>query len=179
MSEFVEHMRNLSSVSEVWRAQGKYQDDAKDNDTASSFSDDVSVASNFTRWSFRRYHTHDATREFFFLLALCVKLSLAHKYGVSPDVAPGNDELWKQALAANVAFHEYPEFLRNEVSNLYEFKRKQSQTNAVIRNVVITDKSKIMARHQQTKRLERLQRDVAAQGVVQRVYESFVGGDES
>jgi len=181
MSEFVEHMRNLSTVSDVWRNQGKYaeskEDDVEAAETASSFSDDVSIASNFTRWSFRRYHTHDATREFFFLLALCVKLSLAHKYGVSPDVAPGNDQLWKQALAADVAFHEYPEFLRMELSNLYEFKR--GQYKGLIRNVVITDKSKIAAQEEQRKRMERLEKDVAAQGVVQRMYESYALGDKS
>jgi len=184
MDEFAEHMRTLSNVSGLLRSgRIAYQyDDEKDlTDTASHYSsastDFGSVASHFTRYSFRPYHVHDAPREFFFLLALCVKLSLAHKYGISPDVAPNNDSLWSMALQQNIKFHEYPSFLQNELTNLYEYKFKARQ--GTIHNVVITDLTKIRQKKEHNDKVKDLERKMENQSYLYSQYENYTKGSGS
>jgi len=184
LSDFADHMRQLSNISENLRS-GKlgFQYDEKDDlsETASHSSyqstDFGSIASHFTRYSFRPYHVHDATREFFFLLALCVKLSLAHKYGISPDMAPKNDSLWSQALKQNIKFHEYPEFLHNELTNLYEYNFKAQQ--GTIRNVVITDRHKIREREEANQQAKRLERKMQQQSYLYSQFENYTKGHNS
>jgi len=184
MDEFAEHMRTLSNVSGALRSgRLNFQYDEKDDytDTASNYSsastDFGSVASHFTRYSFRPYHVHDAPREFFFLLALCVKLSLAHKYGISPDVAPSNDSLWSMALQQNIKFHEYPSFLQNELTNLYEYKFKARQ--GTIHNVVITDLTKIRQKKEHNDKVKDLKRKMETQSYLYSQYENYTKGSGS
>eukprot|EP01084_Bolivina_argentea_P319648 554434_1 len=182
-SEFADHMRTISNMSDALRSgAAMFASDMKMADSASTVSEysyatstDIgSIASNFTRFSFKRYHTHDASREFFFLLCLCVKLSLAHKYGVSPDVAPSNEQLWKQALSNNIKFHEYYDFLYNELANQYEYKYKTGQGR--IQNVVITDLSKIRAKKEEQAKLKQLENKYNNQSYLYNQYENYTKG---
>ena len=181
LHEYVEHVRKLSNMSEQMRS-GVFYDEKDDvSDIASQYSTASSAwsqaPSHFSRYSFRPYHVHDATREFFFLLSLCVKLSLAHKYGISPDVAPNNDALWSQALQQNIKFHEYPEFLQNELSNLYEYKFKARQ--GTIHNVVITDVTKIREKKELNVRVKDLERKMENQSYLYSQYENYTKGSGS
>ena len=174
-------MKHLSTMSDTLRKQALFQSDMKDDDSishSSFYSTDIgSIASNFTRYSFQRYHTHDASREFFFLLSLCVKLSLANKYGVSPDIAPNNDALWKQALSNDIRFHEYYDFLYNELTNLYEYKYKTQQ--GTIKNVVITDVLKIRSKQEQQSKIKQLENVYNNNSYLYNQYEHYTRGSEA
>lgn len=83
LSEFADHMRTLSNVTDALQSGAmRFANDMKDDisdDTQTEVSyatstDIGSIASNFTRYSFQRYHTHDASREFFFLLRYLVHI---------------------------------------------------------------------------------------------------------
>jgi len=56
-----------------------------------------------------------------------VKLNLADKYGISPEVAPENHVLWKQVLTNGILFHQYYEYIFNELTNVYEHKYRTNQ----------------------------------------------------
>merc|ERR1712228_464015 len=175
-SEFADHMKSLSTMSESLRNKALFQQDSVSE--SSFYSTDIgSVASNFSRISFQRYHTHDASREFFFLTSLCVKLSLANKYGVSPDIAPNNDALWKQALSADIRFHEYYDFLYSELTNLYEHKFKTQQN--IIKNVVITDVHKIRNKQEQQSKIKQLENVYNNQSYLYNQYEAYTQGSQS
>jgi len=187
LSDVLGHIKTLSNVSDALRSGAmKFggddlkQDDDTDIQSQSSYatSTDIgSIASHFTRFSFQAYHTHDASKEFFFLLSLCVKLSLANKYGVSPDVAPSHEQLWKQALANNIKFHEYYEFLHNELTSLYEYKFKMQQ--APLQNVVITERRHIQQMQDKRNAVKALQQNYANQSFLYNQYDNVTKGDES
>eukprot|EP01083_Nonionella_stella_P024401 67379_1 len=183
-SEFADHMRTVSNMSQALQSGAAMfaHQDMKDDRTESEYSyatstDLGSIASNWTRYSFQRYHTHDASREFFFLLSLCVKLSLAHKYGISPDCAPNNDNLWKQAIANNIKFHEYYDFLSNELTNLYEYKYKTQQGR--IQNVVITDRTRIRNKQEKQQKLKTLEAQHNENGFLLNQYQNYTQGSDS
>jgi len=191
LSDVLGHMKTLSNMSDALRsgamAWGKEDEHKSDESAAETESvaastqhsdfDIASIASNFTRFSFAAYHTHDASREFFFLLSLCVKLSLAAKYAVSPDVAPNNENLWKQALANDVKFHEYYDFLYAELSNLYEYKLNTQQNK--IRNVVITEQRQIRQMRQQHESIKQLEQNLHSQSYVYNQLEHLTKGPQS
>ena len=82
---------------------------------------------------------------------MCVKLNLANKYGISPDVCPDNNYLWKQALNHNILFHEFYEYVTNELTNIFEHKVKSKQGK--LTKIVVTDLNKINTMKQQRDKL--------------------------
>ena len=90
-----------------------------------------------------QYHTHDALKEFFCLLVLSVKLNLAKKYAVSPECAPNSTYLWQQARINGILFHEFYEYVINELTAVFENKIRTNQGQ--ITRIVVTNPSKIKA----------------------------------
>merc|ERR1719499_2259140 len=62
---------------------------------------------------------HDGMREFFFLQAFCVKMKLSRLFGVTPDLTPPTDVLWKRAHQQKVVFHDYHDWLTEKVSEVF------------------------------------------------------------
>merc|ERR1719499_2804825 len=64
---------------------------------------------------------HDGMREFFFLQAFCVKIKLSRLFGVTPDLTPPTNVLWKKAHSQKVMFHDYYDFLVEQLGDVYGY----------------------------------------------------------
>jgi len=68
---------------------------------------------------------HDGMREFFYLLAFCVKMKLSRLFGVTPDLTPPTHVLWKRAHQQKVMFHDYHDWLTEKISEVYGSWREE------------------------------------------------------
>merc|ERR1719499_2071719 len=68
---------------------------------------------------------HDGMREFFYLLAFCVKMKLSRLFGVTPDLCPPTHVLWKRAHQQKVMFHDYHDWLVERLSEVFDSWRDE------------------------------------------------------
>lgn len=62
----------------------------------------------------------DAKKEFFFLTCLAVKLSLAEKCSLPPNLNLSNPVLWERCCSQQIGFHKFHDFILAQLQPLFD-----------------------------------------------------------